>query len=385
MNKSFKIKQLFTVINNPQLDKENFVFSEDANYPYFTRTENNNGILGYVEYLDDEHKIKGNSLAVGMISMKFHYMAHDFYAGQFTKTLIPTFDGFDEAIALFFIGILNKHSSYYQSYLVREFVSRVNNTICDIPVIENPNPGHEYTVDDIDWQYIRDYITELECDRIKELATYLQATGLNDYELTEEDKKVLSEEKIFSDFDIVKVFTVKNTKCIMQSQIVPNSGIIPYVTASNENNAISSYIDCSSEWIDEGNCVFIGGKTLVITYQEKDFCSNDSHNLALYLNDDSHRTHYVYKYMVGALKSALSHKYYWGDSISRKKIQTDKMLLPITSDREPDYNYMEKYIRAMEKVVIANVVKYFLLSEIFCLCWVIFIIFSNQQHFFSKQ
>ena len=123
MNKSFKIKQLFTVINNPQLDKENFVFSEDAKYPYFTRTENNNGILGYVEYLDDEHKIKGNSLAVGMISMKFHYMAHDFYAGQFTKTLIPTFEGFDEYLALFFIGILNKHSSYYQSYLVREFVS----------------------------------------------------------------------------------------------------------------------------------------------------------------------------------------------------------------------------------------------------------------------
>ena len=118
MFKDFCIKELFDVINNPQLDKGNFVFSESAEYPYFTRTENNNGILGYVEYLDEEHKIRGNSLAVGMISMKFHYMQHDFYAGQFTKTLIPKFQGFDEKIALYFMAILNKHSAYYQSYLV---------------------------------------------------------------------------------------------------------------------------------------------------------------------------------------------------------------------------------------------------------------------------
>ena len=35
-----------------------------------------------------------------------------------------------------------------------------------------------------------------------------------------------------------------------------------------------------------------------------------------------------------------------------------KMLLPITPDGTPDFDYMEKYIRAMEKIVITNVVKY---------------------------
>ena len=44
--------------------------------------------------------------------------------------------------------------------------------------------NHKYTVDDIDWQYMQ--------DRIAELDAYLKATGLNDYELTEEDKEVLS-------------------------------------------------------------------------------------------------------------------------------------------------------------------------------------------------
>ncbi len=35
-----------------------------------------------------------------------------------------------------------------------------------------------------------------------------------------------------------------------------------------------------------------------------------------------------------------------------------KLSLPIKSDGTPDFNYMERYIRAMEKVVIADVVKY---------------------------
>ena len=192
MFKNFYIKDLFEVINNPQLDKENFTFSKSAEYPYFTRTENNNGILGYVEYLDEKHKIKGNSLAVGMISMRFHYMHHDFYAGQFTKTLIPKFQAFNEKLAMYFMAILNKHSEYYQSFLVRHFKDKVNETVVSLPVIESPDPDHEYTVEDIDFEYMQGRITELEQGRIAELDAYLAASGLDDYELTDEDKEILS-------------------------------------------------------------------------------------------------------------------------------------------------------------------------------------------------
>lgn len=190
--KKFNIGDLFDVINNPQLDKKNFIFSERAKYPYFTRTENNNGIYGYVRYYDDDHLIPGNSLAVGMISMQFHYMHHDFYAGQFTKTLIPKFRGFNENLAMYFIAILNKHSEYYQSYLVRHFKEKISETVVELPVIEHSDLNHEYTVDDIDWQYMEDRIKELEEDRIKELDAYLKVTNLDDYELTDEDKKILS-------------------------------------------------------------------------------------------------------------------------------------------------------------------------------------------------
>ena len=102
------VSDFFEVKGNPQLNKDSFVFSDSAEYPYFTRTLNNNGILGHVEYLDEKHLVPGNTIAVGMMGMKFFYMGHDFYAGQFTKTLFPKFPNFNEDIALYFISILNK-------------------------------------------------------------------------------------------------------------------------------------------------------------------------------------------------------------------------------------------------------------------------------------
>lgn len=90
-------------------------------------------------------------------------------------------------------------------------------------------------------------------------------------------------------------------------------------------------------------CFYWGGKTMIVTYQEHDFCSNDSHNLALYLKDESYRTPLIQQYLVGALTKSLSKKYSWGDSISKKKIQNDTVKLPIISGTlVPDYLYMEK-------------------------------------------
>ena len=79
-------------------------------------------------------------------------------------------------------------------------MANVSDLTISLPVIESSDPDHEYTIDDIDLQYMQDRIAELEQDRIAELEqdriaeleTYLVASGLDDYELTEEDKELLS-------------------------------------------------------------------------------------------------------------------------------------------------------------------------------------------------
>ena len=232
--------------------------------------------------------------------------------------------------------------------MTREIISNLD---IELPIIDG-------TTDQIDFDYMETYIDKLTQEQVSKLDTYLKISGLNAFELTDADKCILSLKKDYKEYKITDIFNVVNTHSILQSQINENSGETPYLTAAEGNNAVSTYISCDDKWIDEGNCIFIGGKTMTITYQEKDFCSNDSHNLALYLKDNSRRDKYIQCFFIAALKKSLGKKYYWGDSISKKKIQNDTVFLPINDKMEIDYDYMKSYIKTIEKIVISDVAIY---------------------------
>ena len=214
--KKKKAKDLFELKGNPQLNKESFTFSKDSKYPYFTRTVFNNGILGYVDYLDDAHLIKGNSLAVGMMGMQFFYMEHDFYAGQFTKTAFPRFEGFNEQIALWFISWFNKSSKKYLGVLVRDFENAFYETEIDVP----------YYREEIALVYIEERVRELEEERVRELEAYLQAAGFSDCSLSLAEKDKLFD--IATGRDII----IGRTK----------EGAIPLISHQHDNNGISKRV-----------------------------------------------------------------------------------------------------------------------------------------------
>ena len=211
----------------------------------------------------------------------------------------------------------------------------------------------------IDFTFMEDFISEIEKQPLTALENYLTITELKDYTLTEEEKETLNSlDKVqWKEYKIVDIFNVKNTNNILSAWITPDSGEIPYLSASQNNNSVASYIEYNKDMIDKGNSIFIGGKTLVISYQEQDYFSNDSHNLALYIKDGKGGEKKKQLFMVACLYKSLKPLYTWGNSISNKKIQEDIVMLP-TKNGTPDYDFMNTYIRAIHKVVIKEVVLY---------------------------
>ena len=163
----------------------------------------------------------------------------------------------------------------------------------------------------------------------------------------------------WGEFNVIDVFNVKNTGNILSRDIIENSGETPYLCASAENNAVSSYISYNDKYLDEGNCIFIGGKTFVVTYQEKDFYSNDSHNLVLYLKNEEKRSKENQLFLAACINKSLGHKYSWGDSISNRKIQKDKVVLPIKNGIV-DFEFIENFIAELEAQRIAELEAYLL-------------------------
>ena len=150
-------------------------------------------------------------------------------------------------------------------------------------------------------------------------------------------------------FRITDVFDVRNTHCILANEVTPGSGSIPYLCASADDNAVSSYISHKQELIEKGNCIFIGGKTFVVTYQEQDFYSNDSHNLALYLKSSADANTLHLLFISSCITRSLGGKYTWGNSISHSKIKDDYVSLPITSSGDIDFAFMESFMRELEE------------------------------------
>ncbi len=150
---------------------------------------------------------------------------------------------------------------------------------------------------------------------------------------------------------IIEIFDVKNTHSILSTEVEKDSGEFPYVTASKENNGVETYVDIGEDKTDKGKCLLIGGKTMTISYQENDFVSNDSHNLALYLKDSKEVSLNVWLFLKTALQSSISHLYSWGDSISSKSIKKDYIYLPSIDEKTPNWECMDKYMSGLERTV----------------------------------
>lgn len=337
---------LFKIENTKSFDKEKLVLGKE--YDYVTRTSFNQGILQTTGFVNEDNINPAGNWSLGLLQMDFFYRKKSWYAGQFIRKITPKIN-IPEYCIPFFTTILNGLKNKLLTVLVRDVDKLFNSSIIQLPIKNN----------EIDFEFMESFVAELEAQRIAELEAYLIASGLDDYKLTLNEENALSSliELEWEEKYVTEVFEIKNTKNILSSEIVPNSGTTPYLCASADNNSVSSYISYKEELLDKGNCVFIGGKTFVVSYQEFDFFSNDSHNLVLYLKDEDKANKINQLYLATCVRKSLSHKYSWGDSISNKKIQNDKIMVPVKNDKI-DYDVMNDLISAIQKLVIKDVVDY---------------------------
>lgn len=315
--------------------------------------------MGYVDYLDEEHLIKGNSIAVGMMGMQFFYQSHDFYAGQFTKTIFPKFDGLNETNALWFIAWFNKHSSRLKGELVRKFESIFNDIDLIVPIKDNA----------IDLNYIESRIRELEESRIRELEAYLSEAGFEDCDLTTSEQFALS---LFEDnFVHWKQFKLSNIYDKLElsnktfekrrdTATSPNDTFsVPLVNAKHGDNGIMFYgkadiFDSAEMTIDivqngaiaTGNVYAQPQRTGVLwdAYLIKATHHHDTENSLLFMACTIQKTiKLIFSYDKKATWSRVKH-----ESIS----------LPVTSSGEIDFGIIETYISAIKKKAIQSLKEY---------------------------
>ena len=366
--KEFKIGELFEWQAQKEfspLKIKSLTVKNGKKYPFYGQSASNKGIISY-ECLDESVLNNKNGKPIILIhsnNQNCVYLQTPFYLKDgHGATSVLSCHFLNEKNAQFLITCIQKIICKKFSYNNKATKIALKNTFIFLPAAPDGMPDFSYME-----RYIGELeqarVSELEQARVSELAAYLRAAGLENYDLTAAEQTALDDFKNgkirFKEFKITGengIFSVKNTHSILKNQIIPNSGNYPYVTAGETNNSILTYISYDESFLEKGNSIMIAGKSMVITYQEKNYFSNDSHNLSLSLKIDSNKTYKHFLFLASALYKSLHNKYSWGDSISKEKIKKDHLWLPVIDDKNIDYNFMESFITAQQKLAIRDVV-----------------------------
>lgn len=374
MFKDYIASDLFDIKKGKRLTKANMV---EGDINFIGSTSSNNGVtakIGNTEHLHPAHTITVSyNGSVGEVFLQ----DEPFWASDDVNVWYPKFEVDDRAL-LYIMTLIKKLSAKY-SYTAKWTIDKMRGEKLSLPVIESPDPDHEYTVDDIDFEYMQERIaefeqeriTELEQERIAELDAYLAASGLDDYELTDEDKAILTEDKTMREFVVGEVFEKLKSpfrghqkKQESVSRVRTEEYSLPLINCKFGNNGIMYYGrpgDFTSYERVLG-VIYNGPPTEGQTYyHEKAGVFTDAYLIGLKEQEIASRE--IGLYLTTALNKSIHNetrrRYSRGNKATWEgKVETDPILLPVTMNGDIDFDYMERYIRVIEKLAIADVAKY---------------------------
>lgn len=122
-------------------------------------------------------------------------------------------------------------------------------------------------------------------------------------------------------------------------------GIIPYVSSTSFNNGVDGFVGNKEKVRRFSNCLTIANSGSVGSafFQPFDFIASD-HVTKL---ENKKFTKYVYQF-ISVVCNRLSEKYSFNREINDKRVQREKIILPINPKGEPDYTCMENYMKRLE-------------------------------------
>ena len=284
-----------------------------------------------------------------MMGMQFFYMKHDFYAGQFTKTAFPLFEGFNEKVALWFISWFYKSTKKYLGVLVRDFEKTFYETELEVPYY-----GEQLALD-----FIESRVRELEEERVRELEAYLTASNFSDCSLTLAEKNALNafeEGTIFTkSIKIGKLFDIYPTKSYGQTNatLFATRGDVPVIVNSSADNGVGGWIALNPT--EKGNMITFSDTTTsdAIFYQPFDFVGY-SHVQGLHPKEPSGWTENAYLYFLSLFKKSANGRFDYATKFTRYLAMDMEVEMPISSEGDIDFCFMENYISAVKKQIIVR-------------------------------
>lgn len=308
--KPFRIGSLFTIKKGKRLTKEN---QTGGRTPYIGAVDSNNGVTNYI---GQEPIHEGNTITLsynGSVGEAF-YQEHPFWATDDVNVLYPRFN-LTRNIALFICAVL-RLEKYRFAYGRKWTVELMKNSIIYLPEKESkPN-----------WQLMEDFISEKykKIERKSHIRTSSSCVDVTQWK----------------QFKISDLFDCS----IARSEDFGNipKGNTPFIGRTENDNGLQGYVEGNK--LNKGQCITIGMVgTMKAYWQELDFAA--SQNILILRRKGLNK--YVALFLTTVLQHTIRNKYSYNRPIQKEKFKHIFLKLPVDSSGNPDWAYMENYIKGV--------------------------------------
>lgn len=208
----------------------------------------------------------------------------------------------------------------------------------------------------IDYEFMENFVAELEAQRVAELEAYLTATNLKDIKLTYEEEQALENYNniVWDDFSYDEFFTIVSIKTKLSKSDFSKYGKTPVFSAESTNNGIMGYTDiCPTYFVNEKNPIYVlfGDHTRRFNFANLDFCVADNVKLLSVKNNLNIKN---LLFITTSWQKMIPNKGY-----ARHWSVAEKCLFKLpTNNGKIDCGMMELIMSALYKQVIKDVVEY---------------------------
>ncbi|MFM7856219.1 MAG: restriction endonuclease subunit S [Flammeovirgaceae bacterium] len=325
----FEIGDLFKIEN---CKCSNVSLLQNGNIPYIGATNRNNGVLKFVKPVE-KLITKGNCIAFicdgeGSVGYSI-YKAEDFIGSTTVKT--GRSKNLNKYTGHFITTIADTVRSKYSFGFKRNEVHLKKEKIL-LPATPQGEP---------DYAFMDEFMKEIEQRKLKKYRDYLvkRINHVKDFKPVPSIK-----EKDWGEFYINEIFTdIQRGSRLKKDD--HKKGNMPYVSSTAMNNGVDSFVGNKDQIRIFNNCLTIAnsGSVGATFYQPFSFVASD--HITKLANENFNEFIYIF---ISNITKRVSEKYSFNREINDQRIKKEKILLPINNQSQPDYQYMENYIKKIE-------------------------------------
>ena len=321
--KYYKIRDLFDI----SVSKDKNLLSSDFGLtPYVSSSANNNGVSYCV---DSVPSIEANTITVarnGSVGATFYQPNMYCASPDDVRILSPKFK-ITPAIGLFLCTIIEQEK-YRYAYGRKFGTKRMSDTRIKLPSKD----------DTPDWEYIEEYVTKT---LIPQLPSKARQVWEGVYDTKPISPTFINLDSVKWDwFDLISDRLFRFNRGTRLTKADSTIGNTPLVTAGKENQGIKRYVDNTMDTYS--NCITIDMFGYCV-YREYKFCCDDN---ILVLQPNENLSKYTLLFIATIINQD-SYKCTYGRQYRQKTLQKHKIKLPIDSDGNPDWEFMENYIKSL--------------------------------------